>query len=322
MESNEVSSTYTVSSSDSVSFGFKFKDLVPYYAKGYFGQYAFTDTLGLALTPLKKIVRGSILLDSIDLNLSILNGFNLIAQGEITKLIGFNSRTGNQVALSFPKLGTILNINPATGGLYDNAPSSYPIEINNSNSNIIDFIENLSDSIEIGYQMAINPFGNVSGGDDEYFPDSKLELYLDGEFPLNFGANDLTIADTFQINYKNESGIYPENGLVILSYSNGFPLSADAVFYLIDESNVVLDSIQGSSPINTGTYNAESFVTTPLEGSVNFNLTDSQIDNLEKTKEIVLYVSFTSADGNKVRIRATDFFKFDIRTNLQISINL
>jgi hypothetical protein len=111
---------------------------------------------------MKNITGGSINVDSINLVLTVKNGFNLIAQSTITSVKGMNSKTSSMVDLTFPMIQTSMNINPASGGLYDYVPSEYPIAINSSNSNLAPFIENMSDSIILGYELEINPFGNVT----------------------------------------------------------------------------------------------------------------------------------------------------------------
>lgn len=322
VQSNEETSNYIVTSADTNIIGFTFKDMIPKYAMGYFGKYTFSDTMSLALPPMKKIVAGSLDLDSIDLMLTVKNGFNLIAQAKISKLTGLNTRTDNLVDLDFPQKNTTLNIDPASGGLYDYVPSEYPLAINNINSNMLDFLENLSDSILVGYEMKINPFGNVTGGSDEFFPDSKMELFLDGEFPMNIGADNLTIQDTLDIDWENPDNIDPNEATIVVSYENGFPMGALSKFYLLDESESVIDSIIGSGPILSGIYAEESFETTATAGQVTFTLNREQLSSLDLATGLILRIAFDSHESEKVKIPADAFFDFKVRSNLNISISL
>ena len=322
IESNELSDSFIVTNTDSISFTFAFEDMIPRYAKGYFGQYYFSDTMAMSLPPMKKIVAGTIDIDSIAMKLTVKNGFNIVAQAKITKLTGFNNRTFTTVDLDFAEKNTTLNINPASGGLYDYVPSEYPIEINNANSNVIDIIEALIDSVEVGYELEINPFGNTTAGSDEFFPDSKMELFLDGEFPLNFSANDLTIQDTIDIDWIDAGNITPTEATVFLDYVNGFPIEADAIFYLLDENNNIIDSIIGTSPILSGTYLADTFLTTPYTGRIEFELNDTRMDNLELTKKMILRVAFNTDGDDKIKISPDTFFDFKMRSNLQIRVAL
>ncbi len=314
---------FTVLNTDSISFDFGFNGLVADYAKGFFGQHSFSDTIGFSLPQLKRIVSGSIDLDSIRLDVIVRNGFNLIAQARVSRLGGINTRTGTNVDLDFPELNNTLNINRASGGLFDYTPSEFPIEINNTNSNIIDFIENLSDSLIIGYDLEINPFGNVGAGDDELFPNSKMELFVDGEFPLNFGINDLTIVDTIDIDpFNSPESFSPGDAVIVIDYVNAFPVGATAQFYLIDENGIVIDSISSSGPIEAGINALGELETTSTSGALTFNFDQTLFDNLELTDQMALRVSFDSQGTDKVRIFPDSFFDFKMRTNLQISVSL
>ena len=318
MGSNESVNSFTVTDTDSVEYIISFKSLVPLYAKGYFGQYSFADTIGFSLDFMKNITAGQINIDSLDLNITIKNGFNLVAQAKITKLTGINSNTNSTVDLNFPLLNSSLNINPATGGFYSYTPSQYPISINNVNSNIAPFVENLSDSLLLGYELDINPFGNVSGGSDEIFPGSTMELFLDAEFPLYFGASGVTLVDTFKINYERPNGVMPTTGNFVLKYTNAFPLEAQAKFYMLNESGAKIDSVSSSTFLNAGAYNSTTQLTSNANGSVVYNLSASNILNLELASHVVLNIIFSTDQAQMVKIDANSFFDFSLISNLNI----
>lgn len=322
VESNEDADVFTVTNSDSIAFSFQFRELVARYAKGYFGQYHLTDTVGFSLAPLKKVIDGSIDIDSIDLKISIMNGFNLIAQAKITKLTALNTRTGNTVEFDFAEKNSTININPASGGYYDYVPSVYPIFLNNTNTNIVEFLENLSDSVIIGYELDINPFGNITAGNDEFFPDSKMQLFLDGEFPLNFGANDLTLQDTMEIDFVETGAIDPKKVYASLLYTNGFPLGADLKIYLLDENKEIIDSILTNTPLQPGIYNEVTYATNPSEGQVNFDLDEGILTSLQDTKQLILTIAFNSYNTEKIKINADAFIDFKLKSNLKIRISI
>lgn len=318
ISSNEETAEYEVNNADSIQFLFEFKDIVPQYAKGYFGQHQLSDTVGLSFDPLKRIISGNFDLDSVNMTVSIMNGFKLIAQSKITQLSGINTRTGNQVDLNFPQLNTNINVNAASGNLSSHTAANYDIPIHTGNSNIDAFLENLPDSLQLGFELEVNPFGNVSGGNDEFFPSSSFDLFVDAEFPLSFSANDLTLVDTFDINYEPIESLVPETGIIELSYNNGFPLSAEVQFYLLDEQNEVLDSISASSGVQSGNYNAATYATSPTQGTVTYSFDQETIDRIEEAKRLMIMVSFSSEMGGNVKIDANAFFRFALRTNLQI----
>lgn len=320
--SNETVNSFNVTNQDSISYDITFRNLVPDYVKGYFGSYNLADTVGISLPFMKNILGGTIDIDSLKLNLKVLNGFNLIAQSKITLVEGINSSTNNSVELSFPDLNNSLNINPASGGLYDYIPSEYPLSINNSNSNVTDFIENLSDSIRLGYELIINPGGNTTAGSDEIFPGSKLDLYLDAEFPLSFAANALTLTDTFDFSYTQNSSFTGESAVVTLDYTNGFPISANTSLYLLDEAGNVLQTIQGNSDVLSGIFNQIDYATAPTSGLVTFTLDLATIQSLGMVKKMALVVAFSTDNTANVKVQANAMVDFNLRSNLKINLSL
>ncbi|UKN02414.1 hypothetical protein K6119_02625 [Paracrocinitomix mangrovi] len=322
IESDEDTASFSVSTSDSVFYEISFTDVVVDYARGYFGQHTFSDTTSIKLPFMDAVLSGAVDVDSIDMTVSIMNGFNLIAQAKLTQMSGINSKTGGITDLSFPQLGSNLNINPATGGIYDWQYSAYPITINNTNSNIAAFIENLPDEILLGYEVIINPNGNITAGTDEKFPGSTLDIVVNGEFPLDIGANQLTLTDTFDISYTGSESYTGNNAEIILDYTNSFPLGADTKLYLLDDNNVVLDSVVADNQLISGTYNGNNYLTTPYSGSILFNLNSQHISYLEEAKKIALIVAFTTDNAQKVKIDASANLDFNLRSNLQISIHL
>jgi hypothetical protein len=320
ISSDEETESYDIYNKDSIKLSFKFKDIIPKYARGYFGHHTISDTIGVSFSPLKKVLGGSIDIDSIDLNLTIFNGFKLLAQTKISKLSGINTQTSNQVDLSFPLLGNSININAASGNMSGHTPSEYPININSGNSNITEFLENLSDSIELGFELTVNPDGNISAGNDELFPTSTFDLMLDAELPLNIGVDDLVLVDTFNIEYSPIESAIPDNGNFELTYDNSFPLGASAYFYLMDDNNVVLDSIVSTNSILSGTYNSTTFETTSSPGMVHYTFDQATIENLEQASKIMLKVAFSTHEASKVKIDANAAFKFGLRTNLKIKV--
>lgn len=322
MGSNEEVDQITVTSADTITYRIEFRDVVPKYGKGYFGQHHFSDTVGLKIPFMDKILNGTINIDSINLNLSINNGFNMLAQARITKITGVNSKTMDEVDLAFPNLGSSLNINPASGGIYDYVPSSYPLNINTFNSNIAAFIANMPDSIVVGFEIDINPYGNISGGSDEFFPGSTMELHLNGEFPLSFSANQLTLTDTFSVDFNQQEQAHLDEANLFLEYVNAFPLEANATVYLLDAQGAIIDSIAGDTPIESGIYQPSTYITNPATGNVVFILSRENITNLEIAEKLKINVSFESYDSGAIKIDDGAYFDFNLRSNLAIDVSI
>ena len=107
-----------------------------------------------------------------------------------------------------------------------------------------------------------------------------------------------------------------------MNYTNGFPLGATAVFYLLDENNVIIDSISTTNSIASGSYNTGTYITTPGSGKVTYAIPQTTVENLDLTKRIMLKVSFSTDATGKVRIDADSYFDFNVRTNLKIKVEV
>ncbi len=318
--SDEETNSITITNQDTVRVKLDFHDMTAKYAKGYFGEYELMDTTTLNIIQMKQIISGSIGLDSVNLNLDVQNGFKLITQATFNRVRGINTQNGSAVDLTFPQLGTALNINPASGGLYGYTPSSFNIPINSANSNVLAFIENLPDEIEIAFKIHINPYGNTTGGDDEYFPGSSLDLMLDADMPLHYSADQLTIADTMAFSYDENESVTPKSAIITVDYENGFPMGASAEIHLLDTDLQFIQSIETSSQIDPGTYNSSNVSTTPVAGKMIFTLDESTVENLKITKHLALLVSFSTDQQSMVKINIDDYFDFNIFSDLNLKI--
>jgi len=319
--SAEETNTFSIYNTDTVYISMELKDLIPKYVKGYFGEYKLSDTVSVSIPQLKHITSGQVDLDSINLGLSMHNSFKLLSQATVHQLKGKNTTTNTSLELTFPLLNSTLNINTASGGLYNYVPSVFNLPIHSGNSNILAFMENLPDSIDIGYTVHINPFGNSSGGNDEYFPNSIFDLKLNGDFPLHFGLNALTLVDTFEIDFTQNETISLNNGKITIDYQNKFPFGANASLLLLDDANTLLETITSSTPIIAWQGNS-SINTIPESQKTTFLVSSNSVKNLTTTKKLVLQVSFSTYQTSLVKLNMTDYIKFKLFSDLNLNIKL
>lgn len=319
--SAEETNSINISNTDTVYIAMEFKGLIPKYAKGYLGEHKLSDTTSISIPQLKTITDGQIDLDSINLGLAVHNSFKLLSQATIHLLKGQNSNTTNSVELTFPLLNSTLNINTASGGLYNYVPSVYNLPIHSANSNILSFMENIPDSIDVGYTIHINPYGNSSAGNDEYFPNSIFDLKLNGDFPLHFGLDSLTLVDTFLIDFNQLEAAHVEDGKIVIDYKNKFPIGADANLVLIDENNTILETIEASNAIIAWQGN-QTTTEEPNFEKTTFLLPSSTIESLTHTTKIILQIRFTTYQSNLIKLNMHDYFKFNLYSDLHLNIKL
>ncbi len=236
----------TIYTSDTVGVNNTMKGIKPYYIRGYFGNE--TTQIGPDETDFpifKKVIAGSLGLDSLKMSLSIDNYIGMDSRLTINSIWSRNTRTNHSVYLNNSVMGMPINVNRAqyTNSWLPVVPSSYNFVFDNSNSNAKALVENLPDKLGYDFTLITNPLGNVSGNNDFLFANYTIDSKLNIEMPLNLFADQLVTSDTVLpdfSSFKNRDKIL--KGTLTLFAENSFPFEADMNLYFID----VLGNITGS----------------------------------------------------------------------------
>lgn len=320
VSSNEETNSFTIDNQDSLVFSFELTGLSPKYAKGYFGEYEVSDVAGFSIPEMKLIQANLIDLDSIDLNFSIENSFKLLAQAQLNQLSSYNSTNQSTLDLNFSQLNQMININGATGGLYDYVASIYNMALNSTNSNVLDVIETLPDSLFLDYYIHVNPYGNTTAGDDEYFPDSKLLVKAQGEFPLKFTLDQLSFKDTIDVNVNQNESARVDEGQITITYSNRFPLSLSAKMEFLNSNNEVIETLESAENVESGVYSTSTLTTQATEGELYFNLSSTAIQHVEEAERAVIHLSFSTYNGSQVTIQLDDYLDFNLFSDFGLNV--
>ena len=283
-----------ISSNNDFSFSAELSGLKFSYAKGYFGNTLISETAEFLVPYFNSIVAGNLDLPSANLDFEIENGMKFGIKGKIISAENTNS-SGNTSQLVSSNLGNDFLISPATGSWNSLQTSSQHLIFSAANSNIESYLENLGSSHQLAYQLQLNPWGNVSGGNDEIFSNSRLKIKIKSQIPLIIGADGLTLRDTFNIDLKqNSNKTHAKSGLISLSATNAFPLACEPILYLLNENGSILYTINATSQIYSsllGSLNTQSglFEKSSL---LEFVLTEDIVENLDKIKKIVVQAKF------------------------------
>jgi len=283
-----------ISSNNDFSFSAELSGLKFSYAKGYFGNTLISETAEFLVPYFNSIVAGNLDLPSANLDFEIENGMKFGIKGKIISAENTNS-SGNTSQLVSSNLGNDFLISPATGAWNSLQTSSQHLIFSATNSNIESYLENFGSSHQLAYQLQLNPWGNVSGGNDEIFSNSRLKIKIKSQIPLIVGADGLTLRDTFNIDLKqNSNKTHAKTGLLSLSATNAFPLACEPILYLLNENGSILYTINATSQIYSsllGSLNTQSGL---FEKSsfLEFVLTEDLVENLDKIKKIVVQAKF------------------------------
>ena len=298
--------TVWVAPADSLVIDNTFFDIVPFYAKGYFGNNIYNvGPSESAFTLFDRIVDGTLQLEDVDFNFKIENPIGMDARLYVNNISSINTRTATTINLTNSMIGTPININRAaeSGGIIYPTYANFPL--NTTNSNIKPMIENLPNKFGYSMQIITNPLGNISGSNDFIYSDRLLKASLDMEIPLSFVANNLTLADTLDLNILQTDGTQNiHEGTITLFANNGFPFDAQLQLYLLNESNVVTDSIFGyANTIVEAPINASLRVIGKKLTKITIPISESKMNLLYDTKKVVMKVKFnTSAQPQYIKI--------------------
>jgi hypothetical protein len=279
-----------------------FKSLVPLYGKGYLGQGTVTVTDDSADVGFTKMIQGgTIVLDSISASIDIKNYVGADAQAEITSFQSINGRTGITVPLNAPTvINHTININRATETL---PPPHYPLNytynhlgFDQTNSNIIPFLENIPSKITYSLHINFNPLGPISGGNDFIYTDSLFDTKLSLNFPFRFGANQLIFTDTVNSAIKDTSNLSNAgSGNFTLVADNGFPWEMQLQISLLDESNHVTDNIIVQGTITAAPLNSSMRAVGKVRSTLTFPVDEARKQRILSAKQLITTTRLTTS---------------------------
>jgi hypothetical protein len=235
--------------------------LKPSFVKGYLGQQESSQSNSSDFGVGTLVKNGTIALDSVKLNLDIINYIGADEQIYLNYLQSQNNRTGSTINLIAPGfIQSYININRASIApwLADSLlPTIYSFQFDNTNSNIHDLIEILPDKFNYDLKLNLNPLGNVSGSNDFVFKDRLISTRLRLTMPLRFGLNQLLLADTAPFTISTATNFDPIGTTTLTLFAeNGFPFDLNMQLYMIDSSHSIIDSMLVPDLIKSAPYNA------------------------------------------------------------------
>lgn len=273
--------------------------ITPDYVRGYLGQNNLNDSKEINLGIGGLIRSGTILLDSINMQFDISNYIGADIQAYVDHLISVDNRTATNISLANSTLiQHPININRAIDPFYASYnpnPALYSIVLNKNNSNIKQLIENLPDKLRYDIKLKLNPLGNISGSSDFIYSNQLVKTRIQIDMPLSFAANQLTILDTINFsvaNSANVDAIGPSTLYVVAK--NGFPFDINLQLFLIDENNIVSDSILVSDLIVSGTIGANLLVSQSTTTKIPIPIDAIRKSKILATKRIAIRATFNS----------------------------
>ncbi len=220
-EQNTTADQNTIYGQDSVRFELLMSDLVIDYAKGYFGNdtYTFNETFNLAESA--NMPTGLLELDQASFGFHVTHKMGFDGKLKIDNVMGLNTYMNTGVQLTGGNLYDPFFITRSIDNGGTASVSNYDINLNEGNSNITSFMGSLPYSVLFTGSLQLNPFGNVSDGNDFLYSDQLTEAKLVVDVPLRLAASDLTLRDTLNVEVTKDA---VRVSSLTLDIQNAFPM--------------------------------------------------------------------------------------------------
>jgi hypothetical protein len=310
----------SVTNRDSVIIEVEYAGLVPQYALGYFGrQQVDVGPESNAVDLFSGIISGNLDLDRVRLQLRVENGVGVDMQVRIQELRSVNTRTGASVDLQHAIMQGPINLDRALD-LGNGFQSSVNVKVlDNDNSNIDAFIENLPDELQFAMDVDLNPLGDVSNGNDFLYYDSSLRALLELEVPLNVIATDLVLESIVDAELPGSpNGREVRYGELKLFATNGFPFSASVLLDLLDPEDNVLSSVTVQGTVASGIVGSTGLVQSAVNSELHATVDATQVEQLYDGARIRLRVVMNTADQSQ-HVRLLDSYALDMQITAKVN---
>lgn len=238
----------TVLNTDEVILSTTYENLEVNFARGYLGSEAFDFNEGNGFNELEDLQDAIIDLEAAQMNLSFTNGFGVDIQTQIFDFLAINSHTNTETSLNHNLIGSNINLTRASLSGDEIIETHQNFDVTSDNSNFVELIELIPDSIKASGFAQINPFGNIGNYNDFASMSSVLKCNASVEIPLNASISNLSLRDTSEIDWTNDYSV-SKIKLYLLA-ENRFPADAEINIYIANEQNEIL--------LNLGEYLQDS----------------------------------------------------------------
>ena len=276
-------------------------NITPEYAIGYLGE----DTIKFGpetqeINIFKKITADLLDLEVAELKLNVENYIGADFSFKIDNLSTSNASTNISAGINPSNL---YNIDRATlnGNSLPINPTSTEIIINSD-----EMLEILPNNINAEATFYLNPNGqqNIDGF---LYPEYPVNASLAMEIPLSFIAENLELIDTNEVDIPNIDEVEIEKLYIIIE--NGFPFDANIKVILLDQQDLIIDTLVNNSSILAGVVNNDNKVIQSTTSTIEISNM-----NLEDVSKIITTSSFSTQPVN-------NFVKIYNDYNLGVSIS-
>ena len=304
------------------SVDIRFDNITLDYVLGYFGQNEFT--IGPDETEVDLFgdldVQG-LSIEEADVELEIRNYFRLEGYFRIGELTAKNTATGQEASLEGPMVGADLFIDRAvdvTPGGGEVIPSIHTYDFSESNFGELFSMRPERIAYTVGIETNIN--GDSTNYNNFFYYDEPIRVYMRASIDQGIRIDDLLVESTVDWNGGGAELDKVREGHLVMVYSNGFPFNLDVEMVLLDEEEVVLDTLITGGFIAGGMLDEQFRVTEPVETRLPVALTDELRSAVAAAKYARYSIFINSVDNAHVKVYADDILRLKVIGDLKYII--
>ncbi len=331
-----------ISPFDSVLVSFSFENMVPDYAKGYFGQSVLKLEGNAPVTLFKNLSCEDFLLDDVNMALTLNNSMGADISCRIKKIAAINAVKGTEISLQHSLLNNQIQLSRAREVPYQ--IQSRTFAINSGNSNVADLISGLPTSLSYSIEASLNPLGNISASNDFLVSPRVFDADISIEIPLRLGLKNLSYStgDTNgnltpenATNFKfsvSENDVAKSNGAtLLLKFNNDFPMEMrfEPVFFDKDNKPLSLSFLQAPAlkslfVMRAAVPETNGRVIRPATSEIPCRLTKADLMQLTKAVKMAYRIYLNSIDAQgKYHLWYEDYkidFSISARLNYEMEL--
>ena len=306
----------------------QFTDMDPLWLRGAFLSQDLPIPASMtSIAELSKLSADAVQFEQASITLRLENTLGAELKVRPRRFWAERSESGLQVDLQHAIINKNLWLDRAvwTGSTSAPAPKTYSWEINNQNSNILDFLSALPDKIGVAVDVSINPMGNTAGFMDFVYPDALPKFSIDARLPMKFSAQNLAFTDTVAWTLKESDFKALKNATLWLRGETLFPFETRLLVELLDANGQVLDTLIQNLSVPAGQPNPN---TGTVEQVVLFNqsveVSEAKLSMLKQTAFVKLKAFLNTPPGaNLVSMKSHYYMDFRLvaRAGVNVGFN-
>lgn len=306
----------TITDQDSLLAVVAYHGIIPQYASGSFGTHDIPVDPATTDLDLFSSVSGTLDLDQVSARLRITNGIGVDARANIHYIRSENSTSGQSVDLTGSITAGPVNIDRALDLGHTFQAAQNVFDLNEGNSNIDLFLENLPDRIGYAMDLTINPLGDVSNGHDFLYYESRLNAALEVDIPLRLIANDLTLRKLLAVDLPGTADAHAlQSGTLHLFAENGFPFSAHVELAVTGPDGQVITVLPTGGTVLAGTLGPNGLVAGSTSSRLDFQVDPELMSVIHQTGTLQITAVFNTADQGQ-HVQILDSYRMDLQLTM------